>query len=1264
MTLTARTFRVFISSTFEDLKEERDALQRAVFPRLAALCAGFDARFQPIDLRWGVREEAALDQRTMEICLAEVARCKRTGLKPNFVILLGERYGWQPLPARIRDSEFQRVLALVEPASKGLVESWYQLDLNAVPPEQLLKPRGWEYQDWPAWEPIERRLHGVLAGAARQAGLEKRDLAKYVASATEQEIIAGIGCGTDAEHVFAFFREGGATEDPALAALKQRLRLTLPAGHVEEFRRGDAADLCERVYRTLERALSAQAQRLVRSNERDAHDRFADERAASVFGRRRDLEAIQIHLDSGPPQPLVVHGPSGSGKSAIMARASRARGVIRRFIGVTAESSSGVGLLRSVCQDLEEKPVELPGPFNELVEVFHDRLQRATAERPIVLFIDGVDQLDAQDPAAAMRWLPATLPPHCRVVVSTTDIPAALQHAPVTKLQPLAIEATQEALERWFEDAGRRLQSTQLETVVAASARSGLPLYLKLAFEEARGWRSFDPPDRCTLREDLPDIIDQLFARISSPSNHGEVVVTRTLGYMAAARYGLSEDELLAVLTQDEQVWADVIGEGARRRHDPPLRQLPVIVWSRLHLDLAPYLTERVVPGGNVIGFFHPQMAGRVASASLCRPALAEYFGKLQPISLRKATEWPWQLSKLGAWDALRSALGDLDLFDALYSDEHRWELSAYWVALRRRGFDLEACYADAWQARLDLDAAGPTLMYRLANFLIESDAGALARRVMDAAAAAVGDGDFATAQGSLATLLEDRGEYQAALAIRERVLLTHEQAFGSRDPFTATACINLAGTLLRVGRIAEAEAMARRALAIDEEAFGKGAIEVAKDLVTLGESLRQGGRLAEAEKAQCRALDIARLSLPARDAWFATILGNLGMTQSASGRPADAEATLREAVEIEREVRGSRSPKLAIRLHNLANVMRDLGHLPEAGVAAEEALKILVAHSVATGAPHPALEPAAVSLAEIATASRLPSALAVSLVNGILRPLRDATSTRTEPNVSPASEASPPAARQPGGTSATRHVPAAASSQEGAAAAPTHASAMPSRDIAAQVDPQEIRKRAWQGDTHAEYNLAVLCQTEGRLREAESWYRRAAERGVAPAQFNLGVFLQNGTAGTTNLPEAIGWYEKAAAQGYVNAIYNLAFMRENGLGCTEDPRAAFELYESAAALGEPDSQCKLAILLMDEAHQARVGYPYRKRSQADRKSRVTSWLARLGVRHEQPHPDAARTNTWSGIPIDHARARELLRRAATSGQRVAEEAMRTLGWS
>ena len=98
MSSSSKTFRIFVSSTFSDLKAERNALQQYVFPRVRDLCMQHGCRFQAIDLRWGVSEEAGRGQQTVPICLKEIERCQRVTPRPNFIILLGNRYGWRPLP--------------------------------------------------------------------------------------------------------------------------------------------------------------------------------------------------------------------------------------------------------------------------------------------------------------------------------------------------------------------------------------------------------------------------------------------------------------------------------------------------------------------------------------------------------------------------------------------------------------------------------------------------------------------------------------------------------------------------------------------------------------------------------------------------------------------------------------------------------------------------------------------------------------------------------------------------------------------------------------------------------------------------------------------------------------------------------------------------------------------------------------------------------------------------------------------------------------
>jgi hypothetical protein len=63
----------------------------------------------------------------MRICRAEIARCQSVTPRPNFVVLLGDRHGWRPLPDEIPAAEFE---ALLPHLPSALAKRWYRLDEN------------------------------------------------------------------------------------------------------------------------------------------------------------------------------------------------------------------------------------------------------------------------------------------------------------------------------------------------------------------------------------------------------------------------------------------------------------------------------------------------------------------------------------------------------------------------------------------------------------------------------------------------------------------------------------------------------------------------------------------------------------------------------------------------------------------------------------------------------------------------------------------------------------------------------------------------------------------------------------------------------------------------------------------------------------------------------------------------------------------------------------------------------------------------------
>jgi len=657
MPIATRTFRVFVSSTFEDLKEERDALQREVWPKLRTLCEQHGARFQAIDLRWGVRDEAALDQKTMEICLREIERCQRTGIRPNFIVLLGDRYGWLPLPSRIPVSELDPRVAAGD---------WYKLDENAVPAEYVLQPRAGIFTNPDIWSVIEELLQARLESAARAAGISGKALEKYVQSATHQEIAAGLGKGeADRQHVFGFFREPSPETDSRLGEVK-----ALVPNYVE-FSASRLDTLCDAVCDRLSSVIAEEIGRFEHADpldvEIEAHNRFAAERARIFQGRKRELDAIEDYLLNDERRPLVLHGPSGSGKSAVMAKASLDhRGparIIRRFVAATPDSVSGHALLTGLCRELapgEETPVE----FSKLERVFQERL---AAAGPVVLFIDALDQLAAGDPACALFWVARELPPGVKVVVSTGPEAVQLHFGSPLTIEPMMVEEGGKALDDLLHEGGRTLLPWQRDKVLDGFARCGLPLYLKLVAEESRLWRSCSADAECRIGEGVAGMLDLLFERLAGPAGHGPILVDRGLGYLAAARYGLAEDEVLEVLAADDTVWQDFC---RHKHHQVEGRQLPLVVWSRFRLDLDPYLTERMSPGGAVVAFYHRLLAERAAVNQEARHRdLVDYFqnrpawldrGKKHP-NVRRSAELPFQQRALGDWDTAEATLFDAD---------------------------------------------------------------------------------------------------------------------------------------------------------------------------------------------------------------------------------------------------------------------------------------------------------------------------------------------------------------------------------------------------------------------------------------------------------------------------------------------------------------------------------------------------------------------------------------------------------------------------
>jgi hypothetical protein len=683
-----KIFRVFVSSTFTDMQMERSLLQRDAFPRLEKYCEENGARFQAVDLRWGVNEESQLNQKTLQICFNEIARCQKISPKPNFIILLGEKYGWQPIPEIIPEDEMAQILSLLQGDDKSLIGKWYRLDENAVPPVYVLQPRKDDQKDYNSWEPVEKELSNILRNIIRNSSdklnFSTEQKIRYFASATHQEIIRGAlnvpeGIENPEKHVFAFSRTiAGLPFDEsakgfidlmdnhfdkpgkdAIDELKTTLKGKLGSEHFMEYEgrweegklsigESDLQKFGNDVYDKLSAVIGEQLSTVVDkdeiTHESKLHSEFKTKLTEHFCGRSEILQSLNEYLNKPSDNKVfAIIGDSGSGKSSVMAEIVRQSEekfrhavIVFRFIGTSSRSSNIISLLQSVCGQIAKEfdtTIEaLAGEgrdkslydLNGLTEILRKSLALATPQKPVFIFLDALDQLSDTDNAKSLYWLPRELPANTRMIVSAlSELNPQLstqQQTPGNQhqitLPVLPVEEATKILERWLKSINRKLTPDQQGEVLEKFKLTGLPIYLKLAFERAKKLNSYS--ENFVLEDDVKGIINGFINMLES--EHTEDFVRDVICLMLCGRYqGLAENEILEIFAFDKDLWQQFLDRShkdhlkelkkmkADLEENKKLMKIPIAVWSRLYLDLEPYLTERDADGVPIITFFHRQ---------------------------------------------------------------------------------------------------------------------------------------------------------------------------------------------------------------------------------------------------------------------------------------------------------------------------------------------------------------------------------------------------------------------------------------------------------------------------------------------------------------------------------------------------------------------------------------------------------------------------------------------------------------------------------
>ncbi len=720
---------------------ERDYLIKVTFPTLREKLLPHRVELYDIDLRWGITEDEAKNEKVIGLCLEQVDECR-----PFFLAFLGHRYGW--VPAQVSPETQQRFpfLRRFPGVSVTELELRYGAMLDPTGRHTLVLLRK------------EEAVASIPEAIRKRDFLESDPHLQEKLATLKQELEAGPYP----------VQPYSAAWDPKRYDRVNRTEGKL--AQLDEFGKQVEDWLWEAIRKQLQLAhIPAVLDPL--DAEADLHERFLELQTRIYIGRE-DLhrELREFALADGE-LPLLLGGESGLGKSAALAnfvlefrktksqrRSSpgsvlgsvskrrfsgvayalqRSLGkivgllgfgksvkddpdifVLPHFVGASPRTTSLVGMLLRLTDELQRKfDLKLPKAESpaEIIHKFTVAITTLPKSARVVLVLDALNQLDADSRAESLIWLPERLPPNVRVLCSCATGPqkpprvlTAFRERDYVNLslRPLSYRECWKLIRKVPKLVAKTLDKKQRRALLANAATQN-PLFLMVALEELRGYGSFERLNEMIAglpREGdaVTKLFDQVFERLEQEFN--KPLVDWTLRLLGCSRRGLSGPELVE-LTRHLGEQADDLC--------PVLRQLRPYLHVRdgffdfYHMSIRRAVEVRYLRWDTEEDQHDPWVRWnpeRKPTASEptepereARHRLINMFDSNR-LSPRAIDELPWQLSQMRDWQRLFDLLADLRFFHAAW-EKNEFEVREFWGRLEAAS---ELRMLDAYRSVLD----------------------------------------------------------------------------------------------------------------------------------------------------------------------------------------------------------------------------------------------------------------------------------------------------------------------------------------------------------------------------------------------------------------------------------------------------------------------------------------------------------------------------------------------------------------------------------
>ncbi len=664
-----------------------------------------DVTLVDIDLRWGITQQQAENDQVLGLCLRQIDECR-----PFFIGLLGGRYGWVPskFPVEV-DKQF----------------GWTQHYTNKSMTELEI-------------------LHGVL----NDPTMHKRALFCFRSERFLTEI-------TD-EQQHRVFEEGSTDEELQKFGTKEAERLAqkrydqlkelklriknlspqmplfedypchwnkdLPNDDSNSNGRLDGLnDFGDWLIKNLEHIILTAPElsehiKIVRTTgtldelneERYFHEQFIESRTHIYIGQEHLQDMLKLYVTGTEAKPCLIKGPSGSGKSAALAKfvstwrtQNSQYNIIPYFVGASPRSTNLRDMLWYLCmalKDLFSLKDEIMQDVRELADQFLELLGKLPTNCNTLLVIDALNQFENVDHTDFLHWIPPNLPHQVRLIISCIDDPDESEYPIQSALELLGLKeirvdflSDMERIEIIAEIpsmAAKTLDESQIQMLLKNEATRN-PLFLLVALEDLRTFGSFEKLNQRIAKfpqsgDTLTEIFKQVIKRLLGEFNAGTVKDLLTL--LVCSRYGLSERELLDLIEGKGVSSTESVSD----------------IFPILRL-LRPYLQSR----GSLIDFHHRHFREAVidifqleVNRFEIHSRIAEYFSgqpwfiessnlkqknklspksKLRKVNFRKVEELPYLLIVSESWTGTESLLTTTDFLEAACQSDRAYELLSFY---------------------------------------------------------------------------------------------------------------------------------------------------------------------------------------------------------------------------------------------------------------------------------------------------------------------------------------------------------------------------------------------------------------------------------------------------------------------------------------------------------------------------------------------------------------------------------------------------------